>query len=176
MIVLTLTTILVMALIAATILLIRTMGTGGQALPVTSEWISDLSTERYRPMLRLLNSADIEFLRSQPGYSRSMESTLRRQRCQVFNGYLRCLNADFQRVCMALKIVMAQSESDRPDLAGALIHQQVMFASGMLSVYCRLALYRCGVCNVEVSGLIRIFDGMRSELCTLVPSSVGACA
>src|SRR3954452_17923265 len=106
----------VIALITATLILVRRLGTGSHSLPLTAEWISDLSTERYRPMLRLLDSTDIEFLRGQPGYSRDMEAKLRMQRCQVFRGYLRCLTSDFQRVCMALKIVMAQSEHDRPDL------------------------------------------------------------
>jgi hypothetical protein len=176
MIVLTLTLIVVLALIAATVALIRMMGSGGHSLPVTAEWISDLSTERYKPMMRLLDSADIEFLRSQPGYTRSMETTLRMQRCQVFRGYLRCLNSDFQRICMALKIVMAQSENDRPDLASVLMHQQLLFASGMLGIHCRLALYRWGICNVDVTGVVKIFDGMRAELCNMVPSTVAACA
>src|SRR3954470_7685319 len=123
MIVLTLTSIVVLVMIASVAMLIRMMGTRGHSLPVTAEWISDLSTERYKPMLRLLDSADIQFLRSQPGYTRNMESKLRMQRCQVFKSYLKCLNTDFQRVATALKIVMAQSESDRPDLAGVLIHQ-----------------------------------------------------
>jgi hypothetical protein len=174
MIVLTCTAMVLVALIAATVILVRMMSPGGHSLPVTSEWINDLSTEQYRPMLRLLDSADIEFLRSQPGYSREMESKLRQQRCQVFRGYLRCLNSDFQRVCMALKIVMAQSEQDRPDLASVLMHQQLLFATGMLSIYGRLFLYRWGVCRVDVSGMVRIFDRMRGELCSLVPSAAAA--
>jgi len=174
MIVLTVTSILVLALVAAIVMLIRAMGSGGQSLPVTAEWITELSTERYRPMMRLLDSADIEFLRSQPGYNREMETKLRTQRCKVFRLYLKRLNSDFQRVCMALKIVMAQSEQDRPELASVLMHQQLMFASGMLGIQCRLLLYRWGVCEVEVGGLVRIFDGMRSELCTLVPSAIPA--
>jgi hypothetical protein len=173
---LTLTSILVLALIAAAAFLMRALGSGNHSLPVTAEWISDLSTERYRPMMRLLDSADIAFLRSQPGYTRDMESKLRAQRCQIFRGYLRCLDSDFQRVCMALKLVVAQSQQDRPDLAGILMHQQLQFASVMLSIHFRLLLYRWGVCNVDVANLVRIFDGMRAELCTLVPSTVAACA
>jgi len=176
MILLILTTTLLLALIAAAVVMIRSMNGGGRSLPVTSEWINDLSTEQYRPMLRLLDSADIEFLRSQPGYSREMESKLRQQRCQVFRGYMRCLNSDFQRVCMALKLVMAQSQQDRPDLAGVLMHQQLLFAAGMLSIQGRLFLYRWGICQVDVSGMVRIFDGMRAELCNLVPASVPNCA
>jgi hypothetical protein len=172
MTVLILSAMVILALIGATILLIRTMSGGGHSLPVTAEWISDLNTEQYKPMMRLLDSADIEFLRSQPGYTREMESKLRQQRCQVFRGYLRCLNSDFQRVCMALKLVMAQSQQDRPDLAGVLMHQQLLFASGMISIQCRLVLYRLGVCQVDVTGMVKIFDHMRVELCTLVPSAV----
>lgn len=174
MILLTLTAIVVLALIAAMVFLMRAMAGGGQSLPVTAEWINDLSTEQYRPMYRLLDSADIEFLRSQPGYSREMETKLRQQRCQVFRGYLRCLQGDFQRVCLALKLVMAQSEQDRPDLASVLMHQQLLFAAGMLSIHGRLLLYRWGLCEVDVTGMVRIFDRMRSELCTLVPAAMPA--
>jgi hypothetical protein len=174
-----LTTILVALLAflaAATIVLVRKMGSGGHSLPVTAEWISDLSTERYKPMLRLLDSADIEFLRSQPGYTPKMETKLRMQRCQVFRGYMRYLNTDFQRICMALKILMAQSEQDRPELASVLMHQQLLFTSGMLAIHCRLFMYRWGICNVNVASQMRIFESMRAELCNLVPSASASCA
>ena len=176
MILLTLTTIIVLALIVAMVLLMRAMAGGRHSLPVTAEWINDLSTEQYRPMFRLLDSADIEFLRSQPGYSREIETKLRQQRSHVFRGYLRSLQGDFQRVCLALKIVMAQSDHDRGDLASVLMHQQLLFAAGMLSIHARLVLYRWGLCEVDVTGMVRIFDRMRSELCTLVPSAAPTCA
>src|SRR5947207_8004990 len=154
MIVLILTSIVVLVMIASLVMLIRMMGTRGHSLPVTAEWISDLSTERYKPMLRLLDSADIEFLRGQPGYTSDMESKLRAQRCQVFRGYLRCLTSDFQRVCMALKTVMVASEQDRPDLAILVLQQQALFAIIMLGVHWRILLYRLGVCSVDVTGLV----------------------
>jgi hypothetical protein len=164
------------ALVTALIILVRSLGSAGQSLPVTAEWIDDLSVERYRPMLRLLDSSDLEFLRSQPGYQRRMESNLRAQRCQIFRGYLRCLNMDFRRVCMALKLVMAQSQQDRPDLASVLLHHQIMFTTGMIAVQARLFLYRWGICTVDVSSLVQIFDVMRLELRTLMPAAVPACA
>ena len=55
-----------------------------QQLPVTAEWIDELSIERYRPMMRLLDSGDIEFLRAQPGFTPKMVTKLRAQRCQIF--------------------------------------------------------------------------------------------
>ena len=173
---LALITTLMAGLAIAAFLLIRKMGPSGTSLPLTAEWIDDLSIERYKPMLRLLDSGDIDFLRSQPGYTRAMEVKLRAQRCQVLRGYLRHLNTDFQRVCLVLKMVMVQSESDRPDLAATLIHHQVMFASGMLTVSFRLLLYRWGLCQVDVSSLVKIFDTMRIELRQMAPSAMPSCA
>ena len=51
-----------------------------QQLPVTAEWIEELSIERYRPMLRLLNQKDLLFLRAQPGFAPQMATDFRIQR------------------------------------------------------------------------------------------------
>lgn len=150
-------------------LALRQNGTHTRTLPVTAEWIGELSVDRYRPMLRLLDGSDMAFLRTQPGCNPQMLSRLRRQRCQIFLGYLECLNSDFQRTCSALKVLMFQSRYDRPDLASALLRAEVEFTKGMLVARCRVALYRLGLSGVDVTGLVRLFDGMRVELRTLVP-------
>src|ERR1700689_4415181 len=120
-----------LALALALLLLVRKVSFNGSSLPLTAEWIDELSIERYRPMMRLLDSGDLEFLRSQPGFTPRMATKLRVQRCQIFRGYLRCLNGDFQRVCAAIKVLMLQSQHDRPDLAGVLVQHQAMFSCGM---------------------------------------------
>jgi hypothetical protein len=160
-----------LALATALFLLVRKVAFNGSSLPLTAEWIDELSIERYRPMMRLLDGGDLEFLRSQPGFTPRMATKLRVQRCQIFRGYLRCLNGDFQRVCAAMKVLMLQSRHDRPDLAGVLLQHQAMFAWGMAMVYSRLFLYRWGVCGVDVTSLVRIFDLMRLELRSLVPAT-----
>jgi len=142
-----------------------------RTLPVTAEWIDQLSVDRYRPMLRLLDESDLEYLRWQPGATPRMVARLRRQRCQIFRGYLQCLEADFQRTCTALKLLMVQSRYDRPELASVLVRAQVDFACGMLLVRLRLVLFRLGVASVDVRGVMRLFDGLRVELRTLVPAS-----
>jgi energy-converting hydrogenase Eha subunit A len=159
-------------LILATVAVLRKLGPADRSLPVTAGWIDELSTDRYLPMLRLLDSNDIVFLRSQAGYTAKMESKLRAQRCQVLRGYLRCLDKDFKQVCMALKLVLVQSQHDRPDLSAVLLHHQVMFATGMTAVYFRLFLYRWGICSVDVTALVQIFDVMRLELRNLVPTAL----
>ncbi len=145
--------------------------TGGD-LPVTAEWIDELSLERYRPMMRLLDGRDLDFLRAQPGFTSSMEKQLRRQRCQIFRGYLRSLSLDFRRICAAIKLVLLYSKNDRPDLAGALAQHQLAFGLAFIQVECALVLYRWGLCEVNVSGLMRVFDLTRIELRSLVPSAV----
>jgi hypothetical protein len=160
-----------LALVSALAYLIRKVGSAGKDLPVTSEWIDDLSLDRYRPMLRMLDGSDIAFLRSQPGFTPDMAKKLRVQRTQIFRGYLRSLETDFGRVCSAIKVVMLQSKYDRPELAEAMLRQQVTFACSMLSVRGHLLLYRMGVSGVEVSKLVTIFDSMRLELRSMVPAA-----
>ena len=142
-------------------------------LPVTAGWIDELSVERYRPMLRLLDTEDLEFLRSQPGFTAQMAARVRQQRCQIFEGYLRSLTLDFRRVCLAIKLLMLQASEDRADLAALLFRQQALFAAATIAVHVRLWLYRCGLCGVDVTCLVRVFDTMRIQLQTLVPITMG---
>jgi len=154
--------------------LLRGMAAAGRSLPVTAEWIDELSIERYKPMMRLLDCADLEFLRAQPGFTPEAAAKLRIQRCQIFRGYLRSLSTDFGRVNGAIKLLMLQSRRDRPDLAASLVRQQFLFAAGVMVVQVRLVLYRFGVCGVDVSELVRIFDSVRLELRSIVPSALVA--
>jgi hypothetical protein len=162
---------LVLMLIAASYWLLRRATRQSTWLPITANWIEDLSIERYRPMTRLLAKEDLEFLREQPGFSRKAERRFRVQRCQIFRGYLDWLNQDFNQVLKALKLVLIQSSQDRPDLAGALLRQQMQFAVGMADARARMLLYRCGFSGVDVTDLMRSFDNMRAELQQLVPVS-----
>jgi hypothetical protein len=141
-----------------------------QHLPVTAEWIEELSIERYRPMLGLLNQEDLQFLRTQPGFTPQMATSFRIQRCQLVQEHLRNLDSDFKRICMALKVLMVQAEHDRPELASALVRNQMTFAYGMVMVQFQLVFYRYGVGTVDVTGLVKLFDGLRLQLRTLVPA------
>ena len=108
-------------------------------------------------------------MRAQPDFTKQMASSFRIQRCQVFEEYLRHLDNDFKRVCMALKVLMVCSAHDRPDLASVLLRSQLTFAYGMIVVRFQMVLYRYGVGNVDVTALVELFDGWRLELRTLGP-------
>lgn len=153
------------------VFLVRRLGSDYQLLPVTIDWLRELSTDRYRPMLRLLDATDFQFLRAQKGFTPEMERRLRRQRVQAFRGYLRLLVADFDRIVAALRVILAQSAQDRPELASLVLQRRLSFALSLIGVYCRLALFGLGWSRVDVSGLIQLFDGMRLDLHKLVPAS-----
>jgi hypothetical protein len=140
-------------------------------IPITTNWIDELSLEHYRPMVRLLDGGDLEFLGSQPGIDPKFLRRFRRQRCRIFRGYLKQLNTDFACICMAIKVIMVQSELDRPDLACTLLRSQLLFAATMVSLRLRVVLYEVGIGRIEIAGLLRLFEGMRLELRVLVPAS-----
>jgi hypothetical protein len=51
-------------------LVVRSARLTATELPVSTDLLDDLSIERYRPMLRLLDDQDLRFLREQPGFTR----------------------------------------------------------------------------------------------------------
>jgi hypothetical protein len=139
-------------------------------------WLDDLSLDRYRPMLRLLDHRDLDFLRRQPGFTPRLAARFRKQRCRIFRGYLGQLQADFCHICSAVKVLMLQSSVDRPDLAGRLLRTQAAFTWGVLAVQARVALYRCGVGTVDISGLLAQFDAMREQMTRLIPAAIASAA
>lgn len=148
----------------------RRLGSKAGHLPVTVDWIEELSAERYRPMARLLEQDEAGVLDSQAGITRRRAACFRAQRAELFRGYLRCLNADFQRASMAIYVLMVQSRDDRPDLARMLIRRRVSFAAAMAATRARLFFYERGICHVDTSSLMRVFEALRVELCTLLPA------
>lgn len=171
---LTIAILVAAALLLALLIVVRRIVSARVELPLDSQWIAELSVERYRPMLRMLDDSDLRALRSQPGYTPKMEAGLRAQRCQSFRVYLQSLELDFRRVCTAAKLLMLQSDRDRPDLASVLLQQQASFALGMAMVKMRLAFYRWGWAGVDVSSLVDRFNTVSVELRSLAPSALGA--
>jgi hypothetical protein len=145
-------------------------------LPLTADWIDDLSVERYRPMLRLLDDTELRLLCSRTGVAPDLVAQLRRQRVAIFRGYLRSLRSDFNRICAAMKVLLLQAGTDRPDLASLLIHSQIAFAWSLMLIHARLALYSCGIGTVDARNALKLFDGLRVELRALDAARMSASA
>ncbi len=125
-----------------------------ETLPVTHEWLAELSPDRYRPMSRLLDHRDIRFLREQHGFRPEMEKRLRAQRVLMFREYLRLLEADFRRLCSGL-------EHD----ASARMRWQAIFAWRVLEVKFQVTLYQFRLAEVDVAPLMSVFEDLRERLC-----------
>jgi hypothetical protein len=104
-----------------------------------------VNTDRYRPMLRLLSAEDIE-LTDNPALRRK----LRAQRCDIFRGYLRLLAEDYGKSLSGLRLMATESCTDRPDLAKALLRNQILFAAGLCRIDIRLRLYAYGISSPDV--------------------------
>ncbi len=141
--------------------------------PLTSEWIQELSIDRYRPMLRLLDARDSNSAQHELGFGHDRQLEFRRERGRIFREYLKRLNSDFACLCLALKIMMLQSEVDRPDLASRMLYGQIRFAVLIVSAHLRLALYQCnlGSGTVDVRRMLALFDSMHYQLRQMVPES-----
>ena len=162
-------------IVPALVLLFRSLLSSGRSLPSSIEWIQEVCASRYRPMERLLGTEDLDFLASQPGYTRQMARRLRSERRKAFRGYLRCMRRDFDHVCLALQLLMANSTIDRPDLASVLVKQKATFHMAMLAVEFRLALHACGIDRmVDVRDLVGALDALGGELRQLVPVATAA--
>ncbi len=143
-----------------------------QHLPTTTEWLDEVFTDKYRPMLRLLAREDLRFLRSQPGFTSRIGSNFRTQRCRLFQKSMRNLDADFARICLAFQVFMIHSEGQRSNLAFALRHYQLVFMYRKMKLYFQVALYWCGVEIPDVANLTELLDGMRLELRKCIPAAM----
>ncbi len=131
---------------------------------VDLEWCREFSIARYRPMERLFVEEDYDFLAAQPGFHPKISKKLQAERRRVFRHYLRCLRRDFDRLSTAAKMVMLSASQDRPDLAGLLLKQRLIFNYAMLMVELRLALQTIGIGRVDVRRLVSSLETMREQL------------
>jgi hypothetical protein len=129
-----------------------------------------LSTDRFRPMLRLLSDDDLAIV---PAGSKLLK-TLRARRRELFREYLHCLTRDYGRLLAGVRLAIVRSGTDRPDLARALAKNRILFAIAICKIEMRLALHVTGIANVEIAGLVDAVEVLRSQVRVL--SSVTAAA
>ena len=108
------------------------------SIPVTAEWLDELSAD-VTDLLRLLDEEESQFLRTQPGFPPKPAPKLSSRRCRLLKRHLSRLENDFRLACLAIKVIIVQSERDRSDLAWLLIRNQVKFTSRMMMARFQLA-------------------------------------
>jgi len=134
--------------------------------PQSVNRLRGFSLDRYRPMQRLLDTRDIEYLQVHPGFDRELEKLLRKQRTQVLRMYLRSLRKDFQVLHAVIRFRLAHSLIDSPDVALAVLKQSVTFWAVMTSVQLRLFLFEWNLARtpVPVGSLIDMAARMQRQL------------
>jgi hypothetical protein len=128
------------------------------------EWCRQFSPAKYRPMERLFDESDYDFLATQPGFHPRITRRLRAERRKVFRCYLRCLSRDFERLSAAVRVLMLHAPLDRSDAASALMKQRFVFQYAIMMVRCRLVLQTFGIGTVDVRRLVASLEQMRDQL------------
>src|ERR1017187_7788716 len=127
----------------------------------------DSLLERYRPMFRLLDESDCEFIAA--GFPAGSElRRFRAERRSLFRVYLCNLGADHARIVGAMRGLLVQSRLDRPDLAKALYRCQLMFALAMISIEFKLFLHALGIGTVDARSLVEAVEGLQLQLQDMV--------
>jgi hypothetical protein len=122
------------------------------------------SLARYEPMTRLLDAADLDFLRKEAASSPELAARWERSRRRIFRMYLRDLAADFRRVHEEARALVAESPEKYSALVGVLMRQQLTFWRAMASVELRLALSGVGLGPANVRGLTDAIEAIRVEM------------
>ena len=136
----------------------------------------DISLDRYKPMERLLNESDFQFLAAQPGYTPGLGRRLRSERRRIFRGYLRSMKKDFDRVCLGFHLLMIHSAEDRSDLAGMLMRQRYRFAVNMLVVQGKLGLHAMGIGAVDIRGVVAPLEAIQLQVRLILAPPMAAAA
>jgi hypothetical protein len=127
--------------------------------------------ERYQPMLRLLNDREFAFA----GSNKILRRRMVQERHKLFREYLRCLARDYGQLLNGVRLVMVHSDQDRPELAKALALSRAKFALSLCRIEISLRMHQFGIGTVDVSGLVRALDSLRSaHAALLAPANIAA--
>src|SRR5216684_1242049 len=151
-------------LIAAFAFLFRALASRPDQSTCSLEWLDSFSLENYAPMQRLLDTGDVEFLSSQPGYRPEIGKRLMAERRKIFRGYLRMLILDFNQLIGLGKLMVVYATEDHAELARALWRSQISFYCAVFAVQCKLALHPLGWSGVDVNKLVKALETMRDQI------------
>jgi hypothetical protein len=143
--------------------LLRRLVAGDRLHPLPDEPADVFSPEWDRQLQRLLCQADERFPGLEPGNPHA-ERESRQIRVRIFRGYMRQLFDEARRIIRALKVVIITSETDRSDLASAVLKLQILFAVSVISVEVKLALYKIGWAGINAHSLTGSLGAVRARL------------
>ena len=156
----TITAVFFLMVLAAVFVVLHKIRTGNSVPP---EVLQEFSVERYRPMFRLLDDSDCQFILAEFPTQSHLLGRFRAERRALFRIYLRDLGAHHARIVGAIRNLLIESQLDRPDLAKALYRCQLMYALAMLSIEFRWLLHAMGIGTVDVRSLVAAVEGLQRQ-------------
>lgn len=133
----------------------------------------ELTWRDYRPLGRLLDPADFEFLR-RAGFGEPGIRKLRAERRKIYRLCLRSLAHDFNQVHRCVTLLLVQSPIDRPELATELVRQKLGFYRNLFWVEFRVTLHACGMKRMPAIDLLRPLEALQAHLRGLEVASAPA--
>ena len=129
-------------------------------------------TDRYQPLMRLLRNLDADL----PDDSRS-RTQLKTQRRERVRAWLRALTNDYGKLLGQLRLIIVQSNTDRPDLFKILARNRLLFAWMMCRIELQLCLDHWGAGDMElvtrdVTALVDGFKALQLRTAFLTESAV----
>jgi hypothetical protein len=135
--------LVMLALAVVTLLLLRSFFAGSRFHDEEEPPVLELCWRDYRPLERLLDPADFDFLRSR-GVAEVRIKKLRNQRRKIYRQCLRSLAYDFNLVHRSVNLILIQSRVDRPELAKELASLKLTFYRNLVKAEFRLTLTAYG--------------------------------
>jgi hypothetical protein len=131
------------------------------AAPGGERWLDEFSLDKYGPLERLFDPADLRFVAAHPAYSASLGKKLATSRRAATRLYLSELTADFDRLFRIGREMLAASPVSRPDLSSALFRQSLAFHAQVIALRLRLRLAPLGLAPARPTGLLEALGRMR---------------
>ena len=123
-----------------------------------------LEPPSYQPLARLMNDADLEFLRRQPPCGPDLSADWNRARRRIIRLFLNEIAADFRSLHAQARALVAEAPEQYAGLAQSLMRQQFWFWRRMAGIEARLLLNRVGLGAAEGRALIQLIDALRSQV------------
>lgn len=120
---------------------------------VDSGWWEDFTAEKYRPLEHLLDGAELDYLRMQPGCDRKLLRRFRAERAKICLGFLGEMKSDFQRL-QAVGQALVIADRCSADFHEELFRHRVRFSLAWWRVRMGLLAWRLGLPEPDAAALV----------------------
>ncbi|MCC7497549.1 MAG: hypothetical protein IT160_08235 [Bryobacterales bacterium] len=129
-----------------------------------SGWLDRFSMRKYAPMERLLDDRDLTFAGALAGPGQGIAGKLQRDRQRIRRAYLRSLRRDFNRLCLAGRVIALYSSEDRPELTKELLRLQISFNIAFQLARIQVVFGSLGFGSVDLTRVVRPLAILHAQL------------